>query len=288
MAVKIEIDPHSGFCFGVTRAIQLAEDALRDQSAVASLGSIVHNQLEVERLLAKGLKVITPEEYQNTRDTQVLFRAHGEPAYRYQEAKAQNITLIDATCPVVLKLQQRIRKAYEQCLVEGGQVVIYGKAGHAEVVGLEGQTEFTARVLQGGEDLSGIDFTQNIHLFSQTTQSIAGFEQLAQQINEQAQKDVHIHDTICRQVSNRGPRIQAFARDHEQIVFVGGSQSSNAKVLFGICKAENPNSLFISDKAQLQNEQFTGVQSIGICGATSTPMWQMAEVAALLNEWLNP
>jgi len=288
--MKVTIDPHSGFCFGVVYAIQMAEEELERDKKLYCLGDIVHNNMEVDRLRSKGLEIINHEQLRNLRDCKVLIRAHGEPPETYQLAIQNNIELIDASCPVVLKLQNRVRNSFDDAEEDGGQVVIYGEAGHAEVNGLVGQTNQKAIIVKTEEDLEKVDFTKPIHFFSQTTKSTAGFEKMEQMIQEHIVKikgsleegDFITNDTLCRQVSNREPQLQRFARSHDVILFVSGKKSSNGKALYSVCQAANPRSYFISDATEILPGWFEGVETVGICGATSTPMWLMEKVAAHL------
>ncbi|HRS38196.1 MAG: 4-hydroxy-3-methylbut-2-enyl diphosphate reductase [Bacteroidota bacterium] len=289
--MKITLDPHSGFCFGVVYAIQMAEDELDRSGSLYCLGDIVHNNVEVERLKAKGLKIIDHETLRQLHDCKVLIRAHGEPPETYQIALQNNIELIDASCPVVLKLQNRVRSSYEEVVANNGQVVIYGEIGHAEVNGLVGQTGGEALIIRNEDDLSKIDFSRPIYFFSQTTKSSRGFERMKALIEERSRlaqeseiQDEYLstNDTICRQVSNREPQLRKFAEQHDLILFVSGKKSSNGKALFEVCRAVNPRTYFISDVEEIDYAWFDGVQSIGICGATSTPMWLMQKVASHL------
>ncbi|MBQ0047502.1 MAG: 4-hydroxy-3-methylbut-2-enyl diphosphate reductase [Prevotellaceae bacterium] len=271
----IEIDTGSGFCFGVTTAINKAEEELAQSESLYCLGDIVHNGREVDRLQKMGLRTVGHEDIDTLHDTKMLLRAHGEPPITYRKAKERNITLIDATCPVVLNLQKRIKKAYE----EGGQIVIYGKNGHAEVVGLVGQTEGNAIVIENLEDAKHLDFSKDIQLFSQTTKSLEGFREIVSYI-EQNMKDgaqFHYFDTICRQVASRIPNIKSFAAKHDVILFVCGKKSSNGKVLYNQCLTVNQNTYMIDDPSEIDFKWFEGVKSIGICGATSTPKWLMEQ-----------
>lgn len=269
----IEIDEGSGFCFGVTTAIKKAEEELAKSDSLYCLGDIVHNGREVERLKKQGLTTVGHADLDTLHDTKMLLRAHGEPPQTYTKAEERNIQLIDATCPVVLNLQKRIRKAYE----EGGQIVIYGKNGHAEVIGLVGQTEGTAIVIENMDDAKKLDFSHDIQLFSQTTKSLEGFREIVHYIEENMQAGAHFHyfDTICRQVANRIPNIKKFAAKHDVILFVCGKKSSNGKVLYNQCLSVNPRTYMIDDPSDIQQTWFDGVQSVGICGATSTPKWLM-------------
>jgi 4-hydroxy-3-methylbut-2-enyl diphosphate reductase len=280
--LHVEIDTHSGFCFGVVRAIQKAEEALSQGETLCSLGDIVHNGLEVERLSKKGMKTVDHPTLNKLKEETVLFRAHGEPPESYETTKRLGLRLIDATCPVVLKLQERIKKAWLEMNPINGQVVIFGKKGHAEVKGLSGQTHHQAIVIESIEQIGLIDSSRPVVLFSQTTKNPEEFLKIAQTIKERATEgvEVRIHNTICRQVSGRVPHLQEFARQHEMVIFVGGVKSSNARVLFETCKTANPNTYFVSGPDDL-NPQWFGERpaSTGICGATSTPVWLMEAVA---------
>ncbi len=283
----IEIDPKSGFCFGVINAIQQAEKALETHKTLYCLGDIVHNGAEVARLNTKGLTTITHEDFKNLKNSTVLLRAHGEPPETYQIAKENNITIIDATCPVVLNLQKRIKLAHKEMLKENGQMVIFGKPGHAEVVGLLGQTENTATVISGMRDLQKIDFSRPIALFSQTTQNIHDLKTIQENISEETQKlgntQFTCHDTICRQVANREADLKKFAQKYDTIVFVSGEKSSNGKVLYNICKQMNENTFFVTNSTDLDKITFHRGKTVGICGATSTPKWLMEEIANKIN-----
>jgi len=280
----IEIDEGSGFCFGVTTAIKKAEEELAKSDSLYCLGDIVHNGREVERLKRMGLMTVEHADLQSLHDTKMLLRAHGEPPQTYQTAKSQHISLIDATCPVVLNLQKRIRKAYEA----GGQIVIYGKNGHAEVVGLVGQTEGTAIVIESLEDAKRLDLSHDILLFSQTTKSLEGFREIVSYIAAHMQEGARFQyfDTICRQVANRIPNIMDFASKHDVILFVCGKKSSNGKVLYNQCLSVNPRTYMIDDPAEIDYLWFEGIHSIGICGATSTPKWLMEECKKKIEEEL--
>ncbi len=281
--MKVEIDQKSGFCFGVVNAIGKAEKFLKE-GELYCLGDIVHNGMEIERLEKLGLKTIDHETYFTLKNCRVLLRAHGEPPSTYEYAKANNIDLIDATCPVVLKLQERIKKAHEQMLDENGQIIIFGQKGHAEVIGLDGQTKNQSIIIENEDDLAQIDPNKPGWIFSQTTKSIDEFHRLTKRIKAKNQKELVIKDTICRQVANRVPRLKEFAKQHDTIVFVGGQKSSNAKLLFGVCKETNTNSHFISSKDDLDLNWFKNSKSVGISGATSTPHWLMEEIAAIIHE----
>lgn len=275
----VEIDQKSGFCFGVVNAIGKAEEALITEDLLYSLGHIVHNELEVKRLQSLGLQMINHDEFFQLKNCKVLIRAHGEPPSTYEYARENNITLIDATCPVVLKLQQRVKKAAETMKAENGQVVIFGHQGHAEVTGLAGQTH-EAIIIDDPEDFNKIDPARPVVVFSQTTKSVADFKKLNQNIQEYSKNSkVETHDTICRQVSNRVPHLEKFATRFELVIFVGGRQSSNAQVLFDVCKRQNNRTYFISTPQEILPEWFNLVETVGICGATSTPQWLMEQVA---------
>ena len=282
----VEIDHKSGFCFGVLNAIGKAEETLETEELLYSLGHIVHNELEVKRLQAIGLKTISHEKFFKLKDCKVLIRAHGEPPSTYEYALHNNITLIDATCPVVLKLQQRVRKAADSMRDENGQVVIFGHQGHAEVTGLVGQTLNEAIVVEHSDDLKKIDPSRPVVVFSQTTKSVDEFQILTGNIKNLTKSGrVEAHDTICRQVSNRVLYLQKFAVRFEVIVFVGGLRSSNAQVLFDVCKLYNRRSYFVSSPEDLSPFWFTGIETVGVCGATSTPQWLMEKVAGRIKEF---
>ena len=280
--MQIKIDYNSGFCFGVVYAISMAEDELNESGKLYCLGDIVHNDVEVKRLKEKGLTTINHEDLQKLHDCKVLIRAHGEPPSTYITALENNIELLDASCPVVLKLQNRVKNAYDKFEDENSQIVIYGIPGHAEVNGLMGQTENRAIVVTSEEDIDKIDFEKPISFFSQTTKSTDKFYHFKDVIEQRAatfgNTNVFFNDTICRQVSNREPQLEKFAQQHDVIIFVSGKKSSNGKVLFNVCKAKNENSFFISDIDELNLSWFANAKSVGICGATSTPMWLMEKV----------
>ncbi|MBQ5408327.1 MAG: 4-hydroxy-3-methylbut-2-enyl diphosphate reductase [Muribaculaceae bacterium] len=277
----IEIDNGSGFCFGVTTAISKAEEELNKTGHLYCLGDIVHNSNEVERLKQKGLETITHDQLRQLKNVKVLLRAHGEPPETYEIAKQNNIEIIDATCPVVLQLQRRINKSYNECDGnERPQIVIYGKRGHAEVNGLVGQTQGNALVIENLDEIDKIDFTRDIYLYSQTTKSLQEFKTLVEEIEKRINGNVVFksYDTICRSVANRIPQIRQFASRHELILFVCGSKSSNGKILFAECHDANPNSHMISNENEIDPSWLEGKHSIGICGATSTPRWLMNQV----------
>lgn len=282
----VEIDHKSGFCFGVQNAISKAEETLNRGGFLYSLGHIVHNESEVERLNDLGLKTITHEEFHSLSDCTVLIRAHGEPPATYDFARQNNITLIDATCPVVLKLQQRVKKAAESMENEGGQVIIFGHQGHAEVTGLVGQISNKALVVDNPDDIQNIDLSKPVVLFSQTTKAVADFRKLTENLKSQSQTGkVEAHDTICRQVSNRVPHLSEFALKYDVVVFVGGRSSSNAQVLYNVCKERNPETYFVTSPNNLNAEWFSGAKSVGVCGATSTPQWLMEKVADRIKQF---
>jgi 4-hydroxy-3-methylbut-2-enyl diphosphate reductase len=284
--VIIEIDQKSGFCFGVVNAIGKTEEILKTDDLLYSLGHIVHNELEVERLQILGLRTISHDDFFRLKNCKVLIRAHGEPPSTYEYARDNNITLIDATCPVVLKLQQRVRKAAENMQTENGQVVIFGHQGHAEVDGLAGQTNYEALIIDDPEDYKKIDPNRAVVVFSQTTKSVSDFKKLSQNIQKYSQKGrVEAHDTICRQVSNRVPHLENFAERFEVIIFAGGLKSSNAKVLFEVCKKRNNRTYFISTPEEIRSEWFYQIETVGICGATSTPQWLMETIAERIKQF---
>lgn len=284
--MNIELDPNSGFCFGVTKAIKKAEDILQNKEKLYCLGDIVHNNVEVDRLRKLGLESIDHEFYNNLHDATVLIRAHGEPPSTYKIAENQNITLIDATCPVVLKLQERIRRIDNKVIETNAQVVIYGKHGHAEVIGLEGQTSTKAIVIMDENDLEKIDFSRPIFLYSQTTRKAREYKEIQEQIKGRMKnpEDLYVHNTICPSVSGREPDLKQFAKKHDIIIFVSGEKSSNGKLLFKVCKSANENSHFISKPDEINSSWFTGIDSVGISGATSTPWWLMEEVAEQIKQ----
>ena len=289
--MKVTIDQYSGFCFGVTTAIETAERELQ-KGTLYCLGDIVHNGQEVERLDKLGLVTIDYDDLRTLHKVRVLLRAHGEPPSTYRIAQQNNIEVIDASCPVVLKLQKRIRDTYEMLHgnTQGAQIVIYGQKGHAEVIGLEGQTNNTAIVIESVADLSKVDMTKPIYLFSQTTKSVEEFHAIVKaieanrQISEEARSIEAIfeyHDTICRNVASRVKRLQEFARSNDVVIFVGGKKSSNAKVLFNHCLEVNPSTVFVSSLDDVTDELMArchSVEKVGICGATSTPKWLMEQI----------
>src|SRR5574344_652097 len=278
----IEIDEGSGFCFGVTTAIRKAEEELAQSGSLYCLGDIVHNGREVDRLSKMGLTTVEHRDLDTLHDTKMLLRAHGEPPETYAEAESQHITLIDATCPVVLNLQKRIRTAYET----GGQIVIYGKNGHAEVVGLVGQIEGTAIVIENLEDAKKLDFSRDIQLFSQTTKSLEAFREIVGYISAHMSEGARFQyfDTICRQWANRMPITINLASKHDVILFVCGKKSSNGKVLYNQCLTKNPRTYMIDNPSEINLDWFENVNSVGICGATSTPKWLMEDCKAWIEK----
>lgn len=282
----VEIDKSSGFCFGVINAIQAAENELKNTDLLYCLGDIVHNGMEVKRLEDMGLKSISKDEYFKLKNCNVLIRAHGEPPETYEYAKANDIKLIDATCPVVLTLQRKIKNAYQNQLNQNGQLVIFGKKGHAEVVGLNGQTNYNAIVIEKTGDIEKIDASRPVSLYSQTTKRIEDFHEISEKVREKIESDisVDINDTICRQVSNRVPNLKEFAKRFDLILFVAGQKSSNGQYLYTICKEVNAKTFRVSQVDEIDKTWFDeNIKSVGICGATSTPQWLMEEVA----QWVN-
>ncbi|MCH7412643.1 4-hydroxy-3-methylbut-2-enyl diphosphate reductase [Belliella sp. R4-6] len=289
--MKVTIDKNSGYCFGVEFAIKMAEDEMEVSDQLYCLGDIVHNDMEVKRLSEKGLVVIDREKLQELSNCKVLIRAHGEPPETYKTAIENNIELIDASCPVVLKLQHRVKTAFDKMEKEKGQIVIYGKKGHAEVIGLTGQTLEKAIVVMEDKDLDKIDFTKPVTLFSQTTKSTKGFYELKEKIENRIKEakgllseiDFNANDSICRQVSNREPQLLNFSKDNDVIIFVSGKKSSNGKALYQVCKGENERSYFVENETEIDPLWFTAEDKVGICGATSTPMWLMEQVMKHIN-----
>lgn len=282
--MKVTIDEKSGFCAGVVRAISEAERVLKECGQVCCLGDIVHNRIEVQRLESMGMRTINHDDLQTLEACPVLIRAHGEPPSTYRVAAERNLEVIDATCPVVAALQRRVKSAYEKMQSVGGTVVILGKRGHAEVVGLIGQVDQKAVVVENEMDLEQIDFTKPIYFLSQTTQSVALFNTLCDSMRQRlANPDMlTVDDTICRRVSSRESHLREFARSWDVIIFVCGRKSSNGKVLFEICRSENERSYNIEEASEIDPQWFVGAQSVGVCGATSTPLWLMENVAKVL------
>jgi 4-hydroxy-3-methylbut-2-enyl diphosphate reductase len=282
--MKVTIDKYSGFCFGVVYAIEMAESILEKEDILYCLGDIVHNNKEVERLTGMGLKIINNDDLKKLSDCKVLIRAHGEPPSTYNIALENNIQLLDASCPVVLKLQHQIKEGYEDIKKIDGQIIIFGKEGHAEVTGLLGQTKNDAIIVTTVDDLDKVDFSKSIYIYSQTTKSPKAYKEISDIISERVKltdgKNVKyiVHDTLCRQVSGREPQLKLFSKKNDVIVFVSGQKSSNGKMLYKSCKEENSNSYFISDINEINNEWFSTASTVGICGATSTPRWLMEQV----------
>ena len=293
-ALNVHIDPAAGFCFGVAKAVASAEQALGAHRSLYCLGGLVHNEQEMQRLEAMGLVVIDREQLQRLHNTRVLIRAHGEPPETYRIARENNIELIDATCKVVLKLQSRIRKDFDDSLETDGQVVIFGKPGHPEVEGLMGQTGGKAILVRDDspESLAPIDFSKPIVLYCQTTQSLDDYTRLVDTIKDRIRNQHHgpvgfaSHDTICRQVAGRGPRLQSFARQHDVVVFVSGKESSNGRFLFSMCKQVNPRSHMVSGPDEVARDWFQPGDRVGVSGATSTPAWLMEKVAEKIQSFI--
>ena len=285
----VEIDTGSGFCFGVTRAIGKAEEVLQGSThSLYCLGDIVHNSMECDRLQQMGLVTIGHDEYDQLHDATVLLRAHGEPPQTYQRAEENHIEIIDATCPVVLHLQERIKREYDADPEHTKQIVIFGKPGHAEVLGLVGQTEGTAIVIEKPEDVANLDFSRDICLYSQTTKPLDEFRRIVEYIQQhiQPQATFRYYDTICRQVANRMPHIREFASQHDVVLFVCGKKSSNGRALFSECQRVNPQSFMISAANEILPRWLTDCNSVGICGATSTPTWLMEECKVRIEQLL--
>ncbi len=278
--MEILIDEQAGYCFGVVKAIGAAEEVLAQEGSLYCLGDIVHNSAEVERLKDKGLHVIDHSMLPSLAGSKVLIRAHGEPPETYRTADALGIQLVDATCPIVLALQQRIRKGYDEMCPLGGQIVIFGKPGHAEVVGLTGQTDGTAIIVSRPDDLGAIDFARPIRLYSQTTKSREEYRQLIGNIEARLPvgADFVAYDTVCNRMANRARELEVFARSVDVLIFVAGTNSSNGRYLYEYCRKVQPATHLIASPADLQADWFVGVQSVGISGATSTPRWLMEEV----------
>ena len=287
--MKVTIDPDSGFCFGVNRAIQAAEAELEKGKTVYCLGEMVHNQVQMDQLKSKGLKVISHSDLPGLKGKTVMFRAHGEPPETYQKAKELGITVIDATCPIVTKLQQRINISFNNGEKDGVQIAIYGKTGHAEVAGLSGNAGNAAIILHDEYDFIKLDFSKPIRLFSQTTMDAEGYQIIGEAIQrrmiEARNSELVINNSVCRQVSGRAPALRNFAADHDVIIFVTGSQSANGAYLFGICKQINERSYLINSIQDINNQWFQDIDSVGVSGATSTPGWLIDQVADFINEF---
>ena len=280
--MRVTIDDNSGFCFGVVHAISEAEAALERLGEVCSLGDIVHNRIEVQRLETLGLRTVSYDDIPTLGSATLLIRAHGEPPRTYKHAEELGVKLIDATCPVVARLQRRVRDAYDRMQCEGGSVVLLGKRGHAEVVGLTGQVEDDVTVVESFSDLDTIDYSRPIYFLSQTTQSIELFNELGCEIKRRAANPdaVTIDDTICRRVAGREQSLSEFSRGVDVVIFVSGRKSSNGRVLCDVCRRANERCYMVEEPSELQPEWFEGVESVGICGATSTPRWLMEQVAS--------
>jgi 4-hydroxy-3-methylbut-2-enyl diphosphate reductase len=289
--MEVEIDKQSGFCFGVQNAVEIAERALLKGEKVFSLGPIVHNDKEVDRLSSLGLASIDHKEFRNLRNCKVLIRAHGEPPETYIIAERNNITIIEATCPIVKRLQSKIRETWIRTKQGEGQVVIFGKPGHAEVVGLLGQINNEGILVSGPGDFNKIDISKPVYLFSQTTMSVKEYRNLTDNLRKKMEdygiaepdKNLIINKTICGQVSNREPHLKAFAKKHDTIIFVSGRESSNGKMLYSVCKNVNPDTHFVSSHEEIDKSWFTGKKSIGICGATSTPKWLIENIHDIIS-----
>lgn len=283
--MQVTIDNKSGFCFGVKKAIAMAEEKLANGKHLYCLGDIVHNENEVVRLAELGLEVISRDQYFKLSNCTVLLRAHGEPPAIFEHAKANNIQLIDGTCPVVSKLQQKVKTSFSE-LKDKGTLVLFGKPEHPEIIGINGQVDNKAFIVQNETDLQKIDYKKPIVMYSQTTMSREKYTQLKMEIEKNVQSPdlLEAHDTICGQVANRGPWLQEFSKSVDAIVFAGGKKSSNSKVLFNKCKESNPNSFFVSNANDIQQLPITQFKSIGVCGATSTPRWLLDEVAEAIKQ----
>lgn len=286
MAILVEVDAGSGFCFGVTNAIQKAEEILTPGESLYCLGEIVHNSQEINRLETKGLKTVDHSAIASLKGKQMLVRAHGEPPETFRLAAESGITVVDATCPIVTKLQQRVASAYAEMQRVGGQVVIFGKKGHPEVVGLVGNAAGEAIIVETAADAFLLDFSKPTVLLSQTTMDGEDYRILGDTIKQQmdaltpnGSDKFKVVGSICGSVSNRKPKLAEFARLHQMVVFVAGKKSSNGKVLYGVCKEANPNTIFVESEAELSSSTFNGVKTVGVCGATSTPLWLMEQVA---------
>ncbi|HUW92705.1 MAG TPA: 4-hydroxy-3-methylbut-2-enyl diphosphate reductase [Bacteroidales bacterium] len=291
--MKAVIEEGSGFCFGVENAVKIAEESLQAGEKVYCLGEIVHNETEVNRLKKLGLVTIDYEKFLNLNDCKVLVRAHGEPPSTYETARKNNITIIDATCPIVQTLQQRIKRAALTAAGENGQIVIYGKEGHAEVVGLLGAAGGNAILITSEKDLRRIDFSRPVFLFSQTTKSKKEYYHLAGIISEEVEKEritnpgttLRVYNTICGQVSGREPRLRKFSKEHDVIIFVSGLNSSNGHMLYEVCLSENVRTYYVSSASEIDPSWFLNAKSAGICGATSTPRWLIHEVAGAVEKF---
>ncbi len=288
--MRVEIDPQAGFCFGVRKAVKAAEEILASEGSLYCLGDLVHNEEELQRLTSLGLKTVNHDEYKALKNCKVLIRAHGEPPETYETARRNNIELIDATCPVVLKLQNKIEKSFEEIRDSGGQLVIFGKKSHAEVRGLAGQTGYKAIVIEKKEDLDKLDYTKAIHLYAQTTMNRQEYETITNEIKNRidiakaGMDRFRCTRSICQQVSGRVPLLREFCQRFDCILFVSSPKSSNGKVLFEECRGVNENTYFVDKPEEIQKDWFKPVSSVGITGATSTPVWLMEKVAQLIKE----
>lgn len=289
--MQVTIDQHSGFCFGVVYAIEVAERELQKNPKLFCLGDIVHNNMEVNRLKKMGLEIINHHDLENLHDCKVMIRAHGEPPETYRIALRNNIELIDASCPIVLNLQNVIHQGYLEMVKKSGQIVIYGKEGHAEVNGLKGQTNGSAIVIGDKSDLNLIDFTRPVRFYSQTTKSVEGFHEIVNVVRKRMEKasegksiDFEWNDSVCRQVSNRSGHLRQFAAQFDLVIFVSGQKSSNGLILHQVCKDINPRTYMVSSMAEVEKHWFDNARTVGICGATSTPMWLMEEIGAEISQ----
>ncbi len=287
--MKIELDINAGFCFGVKKTIERVETELAQGNSIYCLGEMVHNDEEINRLEAKGLKTINYKEFKSLKNTSVLIRAHGEPPETYKIAAENNLNLIDTTCPIVSRLQNIIKTCYDEIADDQGQIVIYGKEGHAEVIGLVGQTRGKAIIVNELADLEQINFEKPIYMYSQTTKSKKGYNLIKKEIEKRLDKEgknnklyLMAYQTICGQVANREPNLKLFAKNHDVIFFVSGKKSSNGRMLYEICKKANPNSYFISNSSEVNKNMLTEAQSVGISGATSTPTWLLKDVEKMI------
>jgi 4-hydroxy-3-methylbut-2-enyl diphosphate reductase len=276
--MHIEIDNKSGFCFGVQRAIDKVEELIDDGEHVNCLGDIVHNQEEISRLTKKGMDTIHADKLNTTQNATVLVRSHGEPPSTFNKLNQNNNKTIDATCPVVSKLQDRIKQSFHNIKEKQGQLVIFGKKQHPEVIGLNGHTQNQSIIVTTYDDLKNIDFNKPIEIYSQTTMPVDDFQKIVSEIESRAKNDVIIHDTICRQVAGRVPHLKEFVKKFDKVIFVSGKKSSNGKSLYGVCKSQNSNTFFISSPDEIKPDWIRKTDAIGICGATSTPRWLMEEV----------
>ena len=284
--MKVTIETGSGFCFGVVSAIKAADIELEKSGHLYCLGDIVHNTNEVNRLKTKGLEIIDYDKFKNLKNCNVLIRAHGEPPETYEMAKKNNVKLIDASCVVVKKLQNKIKNNFKKMEIAGGQIVIYGKKDHPEVIGLAGQTEYKAIIIESIENIDKIDFSKPVRLYAQTTKSVKEFKKIITNIqnrmriaNKETQIDFVAVDSICRQVANRAPKLKKFSQNNDVIIFVSDKKSSNGEFLYKVCKEANPNSFFVSEVADIKKEWFKDFNTVGLCGATSTPLWLMEEIS---------